>query len=563
MAGRGARPRSASGKVPIAPAGRPSVSRRSSVVYGKAVPPRVDNRPINDKGFQISSMRKLVEYLSTHGYGFPISPKLLPTGKDIHNMIEFLFHQIDPHFRLIRLEDDVPFFFRVISYPFQISKSALYAAGSPHSWPNLLAALVWLVDVLICQEYVAENKLQEEHVFDYDNFVAQSYRYFLLGDDDACAALDENIQKQYVDETEALQRKAEQIAQQIMELDSKLQGLKSEPCPVEALETKKSLLVTDVGKFHALIQNLNGLKSGLEKRVEQHDQQIKSKEAESETLITEIQYLAKRVAQQTVSYEDYEKMTRDRQRIEEDLQSAIAWRKEKEKESWDSEVLWAKKFKNIEIHALDNKKILKRLKLPNQDIAAGGSFEMQLNSRGETADDLLGINIKKHIRPYLVALQEETEKNERGKWNESTELLKENTGLEDALREKQGFNSQVEGRTKELEAGSKKKQETLESLQSEIRKILTHCEEDEKRVISIECESAEGLQRTNKESEQQEVAVEQELQQEAAQVVALMEAESSLMEQIDARGNVVKARLADLKEMVSNNYARKLKQSAG
>lgn len=37
-------------------------------------------------------------------------------------------------------------------YPFQISKSNLTAVGSPHTWPSLLAALTWLVELLNYQE---------------------------------------------------------------------------------------------------------------------------------------------------------------------------------------------------------------------------------------------------------------------------------------------------------------------------------------------------------------------------------------------------------------------------
>jgi len=47
-----------------------------------------------------------------------------------------------------KIEDDVPLFFKRINYPFAISKSALFAVGSPHSWPAVLAALTWLVELL-------------------------------------------------------------------------------------------------------------------------------------------------------------------------------------------------------------------------------------------------------------------------------------------------------------------------------------------------------------------------------------------------------------------------------
>ena len=42
--------------------------------------------------------------------------------------------------------------FRQLRYPFQISKSALYAVGSQHTWPSLLTALTWLVQMYVYEE---------------------------------------------------------------------------------------------------------------------------------------------------------------------------------------------------------------------------------------------------------------------------------------------------------------------------------------------------------------------------------------------------------------------------
>jgi kinetochore protein NDC80 len=44
---------------------------------------------------------------------------------------------------VLQIEDEVPLVFKRLRYPFQISKSALQAVGSPHTWPGLLAALAW------------------------------------------------------------------------------------------------------------------------------------------------------------------------------------------------------------------------------------------------------------------------------------------------------------------------------------------------------------------------------------------------------------------------------------
>ena len=63
--------------------------------------------------------------------------------------LQFLLRQVDPHIKAFgKIEDDVPTLFKQLKYPFQISKSALFAVGSPHTWPSLLAALGWLVELL-------------------------------------------------------------------------------------------------------------------------------------------------------------------------------------------------------------------------------------------------------------------------------------------------------------------------------------------------------------------------------------------------------------------------------
>jgi kinetochore protein NDC80 len=50
------------------------------------------------------------------------------------------------------MEEEVPALFKRLRYPFGISRSALFAVGSPHTWPGLLAALVWLTELLCYEE---------------------------------------------------------------------------------------------------------------------------------------------------------------------------------------------------------------------------------------------------------------------------------------------------------------------------------------------------------------------------------------------------------------------------
>ena len=74
---------------------------------------------------------------SEHGFDRPISPKLLtsPTSKDFYCIVEFLYRQIDPNYVMHQFEVAIPAIFKSLGYPYPISKTALYAVGSPHTWP--------------------------------------------------------------------------------------------------------------------------------------------------------------------------------------------------------------------------------------------------------------------------------------------------------------------------------------------------------------------------------------------------------------------------------------------
>jgi kinetochore protein NDC80 len=147
--------------------------RRSSA-FGTTKPggPKQDPRPLASKDYQNSCIRTVISYLSTHNFPAAVSPKTLasPTGKDFCNIITFLFQQFDPTFKIqTKVEDEVPQFFKRLNYPFQISKSALFAVGSPHSWPAVLAAITWLVELL---NYIEKAEDNNAPAFERENKVS-------------------------------------------------------------------------------------------------------------------------------------------------------------------------------------------------------------------------------------------------------------------------------------------------------------------------------------------------------------------------------------------------------
>ena len=107
---------------------------------------------------------KCTRFLSERGYSRKISLKVLlsPTSKDFFCMVEFLYRLIDPNYETgdKKPEEAIPAIFKSLAYPFAISKTALYAVGSPHTWPALLGALTWLVELITYQEQIEEAEAE-------------------------------------------------------------------------------------------------------------------------------------------------------------------------------------------------------------------------------------------------------------------------------------------------------------------------------------------------------------------------------------------------------------------
>merc|ERR1712224_680184 len=184
-----------------------------------------DCRPIGERAYTQQCIKHLISFLSSHYYDRALSPKLLtvPTKKDFEHIVLFLFQQIDPEFEFNaqEMKEDVRNYFKSFGYPFNISKSSLAAVGSPHTWPSLLAALIWVVQVLEYSEQVDELEKEEKDeakvcqkmVF---NYCKEAYHSFLAGNDsydDLDAALGATFDEKNKSAREEIERYREENVQ--------------------------------------------------------------------------------------------------------------------------------------------------------------------------------------------------------------------------------------------------------------------------------------------------------------------------------------------------------------
>lgn len=161
---------------------------------------RADTRHVNTKTFQADSINAIMDFFRLTNYrAGPISAKILasPTGKDFANIITHLCQVLDPTFTLsAKIEDEVQALYKALRYPFTLSKTALSAVGSATSYPAILGALVWLVDLLT---YEMQCRAEEEDGVAGDaafvwSYMRDTYSAFLAGDDDRVDELDANLE---------------------------------------------------------------------------------------------------------------------------------------------------------------------------------------------------------------------------------------------------------------------------------------------------------------------------------------------------------------------------------
>eukprot|EP00873_Tetraselmis_striata_P007768 jgi/Tetstr1/428032/TSEL_001816.t1 len=452
----------------------PSAGRRSST-YGKgAGGPRADPRPLSDKAFQAACARAIVAYLSAHGYDHAVSLKQLlsPTTKDFHNIVLFLFKQVEPSFKPTgKMDEEVPAMFKRLRYPFTVSKTALVAVGSPHSWPALLAATAWLVELLNYSERAVastggtsdlDRPAGDREFFEY---VSTSYKYFLAGDDEACGAVDEATEAKFRERQAEALSDVERIQQANAELQAQLEALQSEPSPKAAALQRREDFLGDIAKFEKLIDTLAQHKGSLAKKIAEREADLASKRKEVALLGKEAEGIRQQLAAQPVNRDDIIRMSNDRAKLTKILEAVTGQREALDRQVLDLDLRLEGATERLEAAAGQYNKVADALQLipASAKRAAGVAYEMAVRRDAPSAQDLLSVDLKGVIRPGLQRLGE-LYLAKRRTASEALLGAREKLGaLEEALEERREEHSAAEAAVAAMELRHRAAREGMEA----------------------------------------------------------------------------------------------------
>ncbi|XP_023386612.1 kinetochore protein NDC80 homolog [Pteropus vampyrus] len=254
-----------------------------------------DPRPLNDKAFIQQCIRLLCEFLTENGYAYSVSMKSLqaPSVKDFLKIFTFLYGFLCPSYEFpdTKFEEEVPRIFKGLGYPFALSKSSMYTVGAPHTWPHIVAALVWLIDCIKLHTAMKESSPlfddgqpwgeETEDGIMYNklflDYTIKCYESFMTGAD-SFEEMNAELQSKLKDlfnvdafKLESLAAKNKALNEQIARLE---QEREKEPNRLESLRKLKASLQADVQKYQAYMSNLESHSAILDQKVNGLDEEV-------------------------------------------------------------------------------------------------------------------------------------------------------------------------------------------------------------------------------------------------------------------------------------------------
>eukprot|EP01025_Chloroclados_australasicus_P011651 TRINITY_DN150_c0_g1_i6.p1 TRINITY_DN150_c0_g1~~TRINITY_DN150_c0_g1_i6.p1 ORF type:complete len:541 (-),score=66.48 TRINITY_DN150_c0_g1_i6:170-1741(-) len=350
-----------------------------------------DPRNVGDKPYTKACLERLSKYLESHGYEGDCSRKRLsnPSTNDFISIVNFLQYQFDSDAKQItNPSDDVPALFKRIQYPFQINQRLLVTVAAPHTWPHLVAALAYLVDVLNTLE------MDEAEEMDQDDWIAQAYHCSMGGNEVQAREIEDNVCQQFEQTKESLVQECQWLEVANEEIQQEILALRNQPSALENATQQKAKKEQDIQKLEQSIQNHKQvMEKGSKKMEEQHHEMGRQRE-QLQSIQKEIGDLNSRVEQQPYTKADVSRMEGELTKSRGIYNQYQQMREQLEGQYRDQELQAASLCQQLEENLRNHNLKCHQLKLipSTSKRAEGAQFEIHINREAQEISSILSLN---------------------------------------------------------------------------------------------------------------------------------------------------------------------------
>ncbi|NXG97716.1 NDC80 protein, partial [Loxia leucoptera] len=469
-----------------------------------------DPRPLHDKAFIQQCIKKLCEFLVENAYAHNVSMKSLqsPSVKDFLKIFTFIYKFLCPSYELpdSKFEEEIPKVFKDLGYPFALSKSSMYTVGAPHTWPQIVAALVWLIDCVKLYNAIRENAPSFDdrqswggetddgivHNKLFMDYCVKCYDLFMKGRD-TFEELDAEVQSKLKDlfnidpfQMESLAAENKRLQEEIARLEKEKE---SEPDRRVTLRNVKSSLQADVQKYQAYLANLESHIAILDQKLESVNDEVETAEMEVEAMKQENARLRHILDNQKYSAADIERLNHERNELQQTINKLTKELEAEEHQLWNEELKYARNKEAIEMQLAEYHKLARKLKLipVSAENSKGHNFEIQFNPEaGPNCLVKYRTQIKAPLMEIINETEEEISKATQRKMTLEDTLEQVNVMLEDKKRS-------VKMLTEEAEKLDDLYQQKLKEIEEEEQKCANELESLKKHKELLESGVYEGL----------------------------------------------------------------------
>ncbi|KAG0014736.1 kinetochore-associated Ndc80 complex subunit ndc80, partial [Podila clonocystis] len=485
-----------------------------------------DPRPVKDKTFQRNTIHSLITYLTQVGYPNAVSARTFtqPSNKDFQDVFKFLYNKLEPGFEFQkRFEEEVPILLKTMRYPAadSISRTTLYAVGTPHSWPNMLALLGWMVDLITIVDKFNEmiehltmgnNPIPRNRDIDPQmdltqvsthqalySYLTRSYRTWMLTgelDPEAEQMLARSFQRfKEVSETDVRKQHEENEA-----LRQNLETARNEVSPLLALEEEQQRLRADIEKFKTAIEHVRPRIEEIRKDNEAGKQEIVNLTNLAAQLDTAVKETKEVIRAQTVTKEGLETKLEERnglRRREAGLKQQVSELENQhralEKRSSDGEVeaeRLAKEYNSLSVKI--------GIVPTTAKYAKGQDLEMRLHLENATLTSsssgghapLYSVDIKGKAEQIVSALRNQLNRDANQTNMELSTLQEDLETLSDTLADDE---SELRFKESHNAIQNKKYQEEKENARNEAISRQTYAESRAEQIRIMKLEAAQNV----------------------------------------------------------------------
>ncbi|XP_061784319.1 kinetochore protein NDC80 homolog [Nerophis lumbriciformis] len=357
-----------------------------------------DARPLHDKSYVQQCIRQLHEFLTEQGYPGLLSPKTLqsPSTKEFVKIFEFIYCQLDPTFEMpnSKVEEEVPALLKALRYPFVLSKCSMYSVGAPHTWPQALGALMWMIDtVKINWSLSKQDLLFSDFCEDSDNveecaeynklfldYTADTYSKFLQGadtfeDDDETFLT--KLKKLYnVDEDllTSTEEKNRILTEEVERLEKESQK--------DRLTTKrmeKMKLQLDLKKLQEYRSNLESFQNNLQAKASELTDELDNAASSLESLKHQQVDLQNILQNQKFTPADVERINREKRELQHTIGILSKSLENAQQHMWNEEIALAKVKEKADLKLAEYHSLARKVKLipMSAENAGGRDFELR------------------------------------------------------------------------------------------------------------------------------------------------------------------------------------------